>query len=140
MKTYIKRLGILAGLAAMLVVATACNFRDDGGGTPAGRRSERAPIESVDIVVRESFPPQYGAQIVSGLPSGCAAFEKAEVSERSGNTITISVTNTMPSNPDTVCTAIYGMHESNVDLGSDFVSGETYRVDVNGTVKEFKAQ
>jgi hypothetical protein len=100
-----------------------------------------APIESVDILVMESFPPQYGVHIVSGLPSGCASFAGAEVIERSGTTVRIEVRNYMPA-PDVnvACTMIYGYHESNISLGSAFESGVTYTVDVNGTVTEFTAQ
>ncbi|MCH8870778.1 MAG: hypothetical protein IIC85_13780, partial [Chloroflexi bacterium] len=39
------------------------------------------------------------------------------------------------------CTAIYGYHDSSINLGSDFVGGETYSVVVNDTVTEtFVAQ
>ena len=102
---------------------------------------ELAPIESVDILVMESFPVQYAVHVVSGLPSGCAAFLGTEVVERSGTTIRIEVLNRMPA-PDSnvACTMIYGYHESNVSLGSDFHSGVTYTVDVNGTLSEFTAQ
>ena len=56
------------------------------------------------------------------------------------NTITIRVTNTIPDDDDVACTAIYGYHESNVDLGQDFVSGRTYTVKVNAEMKTFTAQ
>jgi len=102
---------------------------------------ELAPIESIDILVMESFPPQYAVQIVSGLPSGCAAFLRAEVVERSGTTIRIEVVNRMPApHASIACTMIYGTHESNVMLGSDFESGETYTVEVNDKATEFTAQ
>ena len=102
---------------------------------------EPAPIESVEILVMESFPPQYGVHIVSGLPSGCAEFVSAEVVERTGTTIRTEVLNRMPApNAAIACTMIYGMHESNVMLGSDFESGVTYTVDVNGELTEFTAQ
>ena len=102
---------------------------------------ELAPIESVDILVMESFPPQYSVHIVSGLPSGCAQFLGAEVVERTGTTIRIEVLNRMPSpNAEIACTMIYGMHEANVMLGSDFEPRVTYTVDVNGELTEFTAQ
>lgn len=139
---YLARISIFAVAAALVAVATFAYFNrdDDTSATGNDRTQVIAPIESVDILTLESFPPQYTAQIVSGLPSGCAAFEKAEVTGRSGNTITIRVTNTMPADPNVACTAIYGMHESNVSLGSDFTSGQTYTVDVNGTIATFVAQ
>ncbi|MBE0438010.1 MAG: hypothetical protein IBX56_19695 [Methylomicrobium sp.] len=97
-----------------------------------------APIESVDIEVLESSPPEYMANIVAGLPNGCAEPGGYEVS-REGNEIMIQVMNTMPPG-DPVCTMIYGTYPVKVNLGSHFVSGETYTVNVNGTIETFVAQ
>ena len=33
-----------------------------------------APIESVELLIMESFPPQCSLVVVSGLPNGCASF------------------------------------------------------------------
>jgi hypothetical protein len=109
-------------------------INDDSG----ERQVVPAPIDLVDILILESFPPQYVVHIVSGLPSGCAQFNELKT-ERDGNTITITITNTMPTG-DVACTMIYGMKDHNVNLGSDFVSGETYTVIVNGESTTFVAQ
>ena len=100
-----------------------------------------APIESVEINVAESFPPQYFVAIKSGLPSGCVEFKGYDVS-REGNTVNIEVTNLEPAPGQLIpCTAIYGYHDTNINLGSDFTGGETYSVVVNGLVTEtFVAQ
>ncbi|MCH8825828.1 MAG: hypothetical protein IIB16_02635 [Chloroflexi bacterium] len=100
-----------------------------------------APIESVEINIAESFPPQYFVAIKSGLPSGCAEFRGYDVS-REGNTVNIEVTNLEPAPGQLIaCTAIYGYHDTNINLGSDFTGGETYSVVVNGLVTEtFVAQ
>ncbi len=121
---------------AVAIVAAGCSPRDAEG----GRTIVDAPIEAIDILVRESFPPGYTAKITSGLPSGCARFHEAKITGRSGATITISITNTMPSDPKTICTGIYGYHETNLDLGQDFVSGRTYTVQVNNKEETFRAQ
>ena len=136
------RISVLAAIvAAVAVAAIVYVTRDDEtSATGNGRVQVIAPIESVEVLTLESAPPQYVVHIVSGLPSGCAAFEMAEMTGRDGNTISIKVTNTLPDDPDIACTAIYGLHESNLNIGSDFVSGETYTVDVNGTTATFTAQ
>lgn len=128
--------GLLLLAMAVAIVAAGCSPRDAEG----GRTIVDAPIEAIDILVRESFPPGYTAKITSGLPSGCARFHEAKITGRSGTTITISVTNTMPSDPKTICTGIYGYHETNLDLGQDFVSGRTYTVQVNNKEETFRAQ
>ena len=100
-----------------------------------------APIESVDIAVAESYPPQYFAHIVSGLPNGCVEFYGYEET-RSGNAITITVFNLepAPSNNTLACAAIYLTQETSVALGKDFESGKEYTVKVNEFVESFVAQ
>lgn len=91
-----------------------------------------APIEDVKVVVSESDSPEYSLQIVSGLPGGCVEFSGYEVSKEDNN-VAITVTNLTPAEP-VPCTAIYGRHEGEVALGTDFEPGETYVVAVNGEV------
>jgi hypothetical protein len=98
-----------------------------------------APIDELDLLIRESYPPQYAVRIVSGIPSGCARYDRTEV-ERDGNRITIEVWNRVISDPDVACTMIYGMHEQTVELGTDFEPGEEYTVIVNGERLSFTAQ
>ena len=107
---------------------------------PAGRHAEAAPIDELDVRIAESFPPQYFLYVLAGLPSGCAE-QYTHSFERNGNVIEVEVLNSLPDgNP--VCTAIYGMYEVNIALGSDFVLGETYTVSVNdgAAETEFTAQ
>jgi hypothetical protein len=78
------------------------------------------------------------AQIKAGLPSGCAKPLSHEVLPRQGNVIQVVVLNSLPDNA--VCTAIYGMYDLNVNLGSDFTSGQTYIVRVNEREITFTAQ
>jgi hypothetical protein len=109
-----------------------------GGTATPGTVRVLAPIDGLDMAVLESFPPQYLLQIQAGLPSGCAKADGYELS-RSGNEIRVAVFNTLPAgNP--VCTAIYGMYDLNINLGSSFTSSEEYRVNVNGKTITFRAQ
>lgn len=133
---------VLLGVAALSMGGCAV-FRADGGDEkPVEVRVEvEAPIESVDVLTLESFPPQYMVHIVSGLPNGCAEYERTELLSRDTDTFHIRVTNTMPEDPETACDLVYRTHESNLNLGSaNFVSGTTYTVDVNGTKTTFVAQ
>lgn len=98
-----------------------------------------APIDALEVLIRESFPPQYSLQIVSGLPSGCAAFERIEV-ERDGNTFNVDVINTMPEpNSNIACTMIYGTMEHAVAL-EGIESGVEYTVNVNDQTTTFVGQ
>ena len=135
---------VLIALFALLILPlafVACTGDSGGSGGGGGDRIVvDSPIEEIEILMRESFPVQYAALITSGLPSGCAVFDKAEETGRDGTTITIRVTHTMPSDPDVACTAIYGYHESTVELGTEFVSGTEYTVKVNDKETTFTAQ
>jgi hypothetical protein len=107
---------------------------------PAGRYAEAAPIDGLDVSVAESFPPQYFLHVRAGLPSGCAK-QYTHSFTRNGNQIDVEVLNSFPEGSP-VCTAIYGMYEVNIALGSDFTSGETYTISVNdgAAETEFTAQ
>jgi hypothetical protein len=104
---------------------------------PPGTRIVDAPIDDLDVLVRESFPPGYTLHIEAGLPSGCAKQATHELS-RQGDVIRVRVLNTTI--PNGICTAIYGMYELNLDLGTNFQSGRAYRVEVNDKVTTFTAQ
>lgn len=96
-----------------------------------------APIHDVAVNIAESFPPQVIVSIQAGLGSGCTEFHDLVVT-RDGKTITIELTTQSPK--QAACTAIYGYFEKNENLGSDFVSGETYTIDVNGMTTNFVMQ
>ncbi len=98
-----------------------------------------APIDGLSIRTAESAPPQYLAELIVGLPSGCAKPGDYKV-ERSGSTITIMVWNLMPADPNTACTMIYGQGKLSVPLGTDFTPGQTYVVAANERKTAFTAQ
>jgi hypothetical protein len=137
-------LGAVLVLVAGGLLAVSCGDADDDGGATATpseeRRLELAPIDELELIIRETFPPQYAARIVSGLPNGCAQFHDAELVSRQGQTFTIRVRNSMPADPNVVCTAIYGTHEEIVELGSDLTPGAEYVVKVNDRELRFTAQ
>lgn len=105
-----------------------------------GRNSKSlAPIDDVEILVRESSPPRYAVRVVSGLPDSCIKFGHLEW-KRSDNNIQIEVFNLIPDNRNIACAQVYGMVENTIELGIDFESGKTYTVKVNDVVKTFMAQ
>jgi len=137
-------MGQKVGLAMLFVVAVALlviawSVASGGdGGTAGNRERVLAPIEQADILVLESFPPQYTLHVVAGLPSGCAKPAGHEVT-RSGDVIRVRVYNSMPVG-DVACTMIYGTYELNIPLGSDFRSGRDYVVEVNDRRLTLRAQ
>jgi hypothetical protein len=98
-----------------------------------------APIESVEILILESYPVQYRLKVVSGLPNGCTEFGGYQV-DRDGEPIRVEMVNWKPADESTACTQEYRTVDTHIHLGSDFQSGETYTVEVNGTIVTFIAQ
>ncbi|MDQ3097627.1 MAG: hypothetical protein M3Q61_05620 [Chloroflexota bacterium] len=124
-------------LAAILLVgAVALASTRGGSGAPVGRMSVPAPIDQVEIVVRESAPPQVAVKITAGLPSGCAQRESHALS-RNGDTFTVTVLNSMPRG-DQACTMIYGTYSLSIDLVGELRPGVTYTVQVNDKTTTFK--
>lgn len=119
----------LLSLASCATPDRAANDRDDTTGG-VGRRQALAPIEAVELVVRESFPPQYAVRIVSGLPSGCALFDRVDVLH-GADIIELTVWNTLPADEGIACTMIYGTADNTTELGS-LEPGQPYAVHVNG--------
>ena len=116
-------------LAAMIVAAVGCQW-----GQP-GLEIEQAPIHEVQVNIAESYPEQIFVYIKGGLADSCTTFHDLKT-ERIENTINIEVTTERPR--DAVCAQVYGYFEKNVALGSDFIRGETYIVDVNGVIRTFE--
>ena len=67
----------------------------------------RAPVDEVEAIIRESFPPQYALRVVSGLRDGCAKFGHISL-DSSGHTFVIDVFNLVPSDDDVACPATFG--------------------------------
>ncbi len=131
-------------VGGVALAAAACSGGDDTPTpTPATEFDKvevAAPIESVQVLIAESFPPQYFLEVVSGLPNGCVEFDRYEVS-RNGATVQVKVTNLAPApGADVACTANYRTVQHNIALGTDFEPGATYTAVVNGVTETFVAQ
>ncbi len=128
-----KRILILAALtlAAVAVATVGCKPATDGQGEVEIRL---APIHEVQVSIAESFPEQIFVYIQGGLADACTTFYEVET-ERSGNTIDITVTTQRPR--DAICAQVYGYFEQNVALGSQFARGTTYIVNVNDMTTSF---
>jgi hypothetical protein len=127
-----------AALAAALAFASCAGGERAAQAVAADGRTEvRAPIVRVSVRSAER-PPQVFADVVSALPNGCAQFARYAV-RREGDVVFVDVFNTVPADPGTMCTMIYGEHQSAVPLGGEFRRGATYVLDANGTRQRFVA-
>ena len=102
-----------------------------------------SPIESAEVLVLESAPPQYQLRVVSGMPkgSGCSQFNGYEIRRRESNSIEVAITHHQVADPLVMCTADFPIVETDVPLGSDFEPGVEYAVIVNSdTTSSFVAR
>ena len=125
----------LAVISLLLLVTTAIACQSGGSGQELEIRP--APIHEVRVAIAESYPPQVIVFIKGGLTDGCTTFHELKT-EHSGNAVNITVTTQRPKGA--VCTQVYGYFERNVNLGSDFTSGQTYTVKVNDKTTSFVMQ
>ena len=97
-----------------------------------------APIESAKVMSTRTMPPIYSVIVESGLPNGCVSFGGYTIN-RDGSKIGVAVVNWEPTDYSTrACAEVYGTVETVIPLGSQFDSGVTYTVDVNGTTATFE--
>jgi len=123
---------LLIALVAVLLVVLLLPFVFFGywfgADDEPGYEIRNAPIHDVQISIAESFPEQIFVYIKGGLSDGCTSFNDYTVT-RAGNTINITVTTIRPRGA--ICAQVYGFFERNINIGSDFISGQTYIVRVN---------
>jgi hypothetical protein len=134
-----KRLFVAAALSltAILLIGAVALASGRGDLSPIpGRQTVPAPIDDLQIVIRDSSPPQVTLNITAGLPSGCAQRESHSIS-RTGDTFTVRVLNSIPTG-EVACTMIYGTYKLGLDLGRDFRAGGTCTVNVNDKTTTFK--
>lgn len=121
---------------AIAVMAMATAIVGCAGGNTRGLEIKPAPINEMDVRFGESFPVQVFLYVKGGLADGCTKLHAIEIKSRSNNIVKVEATVERPK--DAVCPAIYTFFERNLNLGSDFRSGETYTVTVNDKSRSFK--
>ena len=112
------------------------------GRVPAGRPVvvKESPVESVELIILESFPPQYRIKVVSTMSgSSCSQFNGYDISRPFVNNIQVKVTYLAPAGV-VECTADVAYVETDIPLDSDFNSKEEYTVAVNNVSGIFIAQ
>ena len=103
---------------------------------------KESPIESIQVTATETTPTGYTLTVVSRLPLGssCSRFDGYSVIRR-GEDIQVSVSHLEVVDTRMPCTADLPVVITEIPLGSDFESGQSYTVKVNGVNTEtFEAE
>ena len=109
---------------------------------PAGRPVvvKESPVESVELIILESFPPQYLIKVVSTMSgSSCSQFNGYDISRPFVNNIQVKVTCLAPAGV-VECTADVPYVETDIPPVSDFNPEEEYIVAGNNVRGTFIAQ
>ena len=117
---------ILAALLILSIFTTGCT----------GYRRYMAPIHDIEIWADESSAPQYFVDVVSGEPNSCVKFDSYSVT-RAGKTTRVEIFNIEYVGGS--CAEIYSYVNHTIPLGSDFVPGVNYTVEVNDVTVTFVA-
>lgn len=94
-----------------------------------------ANVESIDILILESFPVQVHVIAEGYLPDGCTEIDEIK-SEREGNNFNISITTKRPK--DAICTQAIESFRETIPLEVQGLSAGNYTVNVNGVTGSFE--
>ncbi len=94
-----------------------------------------AVVESIEILVLESFPVQIHVVAKGYLPDGCTEIDRVE-EKRDGNTFTVTITTKRPK--DMMCTQAIVPYEKVVPLDVYGLKAGTYDVNVNTVTDSFE--
>jgi hypothetical protein len=93
-----------------------------------------AQIESIEVLIMESFPVQVSVHVTGYLGDGCTTMGDIETIQE-GNTFFVTIPIERPA--DAVCTQQLVGFEENIALDVEGLPADTYTVDVNGTTQTF---
>jgi inhibitor of cysteine peptidase len=129
MKTYGRTLWALT--LAIVLLAAACAPTQEPESTPSEGEVVRglARVESIEILILESFPVQVQVRAQGNLPDGCTTIDET-LQERSGNTFVVKVTTARPKGA--LCTEALVPFETTIALDVLGLEAGTYTVTVNG--------
>jgi hypothetical protein len=96
-----------------------------------------AVVETIDIMILESFPVQVQAVARGNLPDGCTTLDETMV-ERAGNLFRVTLTTQRPA--DAVCTDALVPFDHVIPLDVLGLPAGEYQVDVNGITGSFTLQ
>ena len=127
MKHYL--IGVI--LVVAITILAGCAPTTAAGGPQTGE----AKVDSIDILILESFPVQVQVVARGFLPDGCTTIDTVRT-EQQGDTFTVTITTVRSA--DGACTQEAVPFEENISLPVAGLSAGTYTVDVNGTKGTFE--
>ena len=143
-----RRAGLALAFGCGLLLLAACG----GGGqettatptvaavqaTPAPADTEptrgQAVVDSIDILIMESFPVQVSVTARGSLPDGCTQIDEV-ISQQTDTTFRVAITTVRQ--PSAICTQALVPFEESIPLDVVGLPAGTYEVSVNGVTDSF---
>ena len=123
----IRRYKSLVALVALLAFSiVACS---------PGVESAKASVDSIEILILESFPVQIHVVARGHLPDDCTEIGEI-IQERRGNTFSVTITTARPAG--VACAEMVVSFEEVIPLDVVGLPAGTYTVDVNGVRDSFE--
>jgi hypothetical protein len=127
----IKSSSLALAVLGLAFFATACS-----DSTSADMLITPILIDSVDVRIMESSPPQAAAHVEGFIGDGCSELHST-TQRRSGTTVTITILGERPR--DAICTQIAKLYNQDIPLEGQYPPGE-YLLRVNDYEKAFTTQ
>ena len=138
-QTNLPRSLALSLLAALALLAACGTPAPATGGDTAGDQPVTgglATVESIDILILESFPVQVMVVVRGSLPDSCTEIDRVSRElDAQTNTFSIEISTARP--PEATCAHVIGSFEENIALEVYGLPAGTYTVDVNGVTGSF---
>jgi hypothetical protein len=132
-------------LASVTLSACATQTRADTDPTgepslldpPAVEGGEGVYIDSVEVLILESWPVQFVALVRGHLADGCTTIEEIRVG-RTAEANRFEITIVTARDPEAMCTMALVPFEESVELSIDGLPAGTYEVEAHGVSAEFE--
>ena len=117
-------------------VGTPTPVQSSGAGTATGDViTGQAPVDSVEVVMLESFPVQVQLNVKGNLPDSCTTLDQVNQS-RDGNTFNVTIITKRPAGA--MCATVVTPYEKNIPLDVAGLKAGTYTVNVNNATQTFE--
>ena len=129
---------VLLVMAAVVVAACGAQPTEapPAAQTPTGGTVHgEAMVDSIDILILESFPVQINVVARGNLPDGCTEIDEI-ISELEEQTFNVTITTARPA--DAMCTEALVPFEETFSLDVYGLPAGVYTVDVNGVTGTFE--
>lgn len=131
------RRSLLALALSLVILSAACAPRREPGSTPppeGGIIRGLAAVDSITILIMESFPVQVSVRALGNLPDGCTTIDST-TQERQGNTIFVTIGTARPD--DALCAEVLVPFDKTISLDALGLKAGTYTVTVNAVSAQF---